>query len=101
MSSGLPLKGDIARCSWHVANVPEPEVAYAGKIRDVEHHVVLLMMSKNTGKIVPGVCVRPCFDNRFDLTFCRSALLRRGSRSDCLPMYAPRTNVRVHVRHAE
>jgi hypothetical protein len=22
MSSGLPLKADIARCSWHVANVP-------------------------------------------------------------------------------
>jgi hypothetical protein len=27
MSSGLPLKADIARCSWHVANVPIPEAA--------------------------------------------------------------------------
>src|SRR6266481_2500640 len=26
MSSGLPLKADIARCSWHVANVPIPLV---------------------------------------------------------------------------
>jgi hypothetical protein len=22
MSSGLPLKADVARCSWHVAKVP-------------------------------------------------------------------------------
>jgi hypothetical protein len=26
MSSGLPLKADIARCCWHVAFVPNPEV---------------------------------------------------------------------------
>ena len=27
MSYGLPLKADIARCSWHVSKVPEHEVA--------------------------------------------------------------------------
>src|SRR5258708_18436079 len=27
MFSGLPLKADIARCSWHVANVPKHKVA--------------------------------------------------------------------------
>jgi hypothetical protein len=27
MPSGLPLKADIARCSWHVANVPESDIA--------------------------------------------------------------------------
>ena len=26
MSSGLPLKADIARCSWHVANVPRGDL---------------------------------------------------------------------------
>jgi len=25
MSSGLPLTADIARCGWHVANVPNPD----------------------------------------------------------------------------
>jgi hypothetical protein len=29
MSSGLPLKADIARCSWHVANVPIPDLPNA------------------------------------------------------------------------
>src|SRR5258706_13660708 len=27
MFSELPLKADLARCSWHVANVPNPDVA--------------------------------------------------------------------------
>ena len=27
MSSGLHLKGDIARYSWHVANVPMSDIA--------------------------------------------------------------------------
>jgi hypothetical protein len=27
MSSGLPLKADIARCTWHVANVPTTEMS--------------------------------------------------------------------------
>jgi hypothetical protein len=27
MSSGLPLKADTARCSWHVANVPDTPMA--------------------------------------------------------------------------
>jgi len=31
MSSGLPLKADIARRSWHVANVPTNEPAPAGR----------------------------------------------------------------------
>src|SRR5258708_4693002 len=59
------------------------------------------MMGESTGKIMPADGVRPCFDKRFDLTFGRSALQHHGSRSDCLPMYLPRTNVRVHIRHAE
>jgi hypothetical protein len=50
----------------------------------VEHHDVLLMMGKDTGKIMPADCVRPCFDKRFDLVFGRSALLLHGSRSYCL-----------------
>jgi hypothetical protein len=64
-------------------------------------HNFLLVMGKNAGKIVPADGVRPCFDNRFDLTFGRSALLHHGSGSDCLPMYVPRTNVGARIRHAE
>jgi hypothetical protein len=43
------------------------------------------MMGKNGGKIMPADRVRPSFDDRPDLTFGRSILLRHGSRSDCLP----------------
>jgi hypothetical protein len=45
------------------------------------------MISKNTGKIMAADGIRPCFDKRFDLNFCRSALQRHGSRSGCLAMY--------------
>src|SRR3982074_3101072 len=47
------------------------------------------MMRKNTGKIMPADCVRPCVDNRLDLTFGRSALLHHGSRSNRWLMYVP------------
>jgi len=57
--------------------------------RDVEHHDVVLMMRKNTGKIMLADCVRPCVDNRLDLTFGRSASLHHGSRSNRLLMYVP------------
>src|SRR5882762_10730644 len=32
MSSGLPLKADIARCSRHISKVPEPEVAVVTRL---------------------------------------------------------------------
>jgi len=33
MSSELPLKADVARCSWHVSNVPERDSCVAANIR--------------------------------------------------------------------
>src|SRR3981189_2708757 len=47
------------------------------------------MLGENTGKIMPADCVRPCVDNRLDLTFGRSALPHHGSCSDCLPRDVP------------
>jgi hypothetical protein len=47
--------------------------------RNVEHHDVLVMMGKNGGKIMPADGVRPCLDNRSDLTFGVAALLHHDS----------------------
>jgi hypothetical protein len=58
--------------------------------RDVEHHDILFMMGKNAGKIMPADSVRPCFDDRRDLTFCGFMLLHHGSRSGCLPDLWPK-----------
>src|SRR6267378_2999888 len=75
----------IERLRWLV--IPEEQIPgflvliHSSRLqrrRDVEHHDVLLMMGKNTGKIMPADCARPCVDNRFDLTFGRSALLHHG-----------------------
>jgi hypothetical protein len=58
------------------------------------------MVSKNAGDIMSADCVCPSFDNCFDLTFGSSALLHHGV-APSVPMYVPRTNAQVHIRHAE
>src|ERR1700730_12465205 len=40
MSSGLPLKADIAQCSRHFAFVPEPKVATSVAPSQAEHRSV-------------------------------------------------------------
>jgi hypothetical protein len=39
MSSGLPLRADIVRCSWHVSNVPTPDIISRGRaaLSNVRH----------------------------------------------------------------
>ena len=34
LSSGLSLKADIARCSWHVSKVPHPDIDYSRRAKE-------------------------------------------------------------------
>jgi hypothetical protein len=55
MSSGLPLKADLAQCSWHFAFVPGSEVAIHGSslrakaIRPAQHDFAALFRDPSQG----------------------------------------------------
>jgi hypothetical protein len=54
MSSGLPLKADIARCSWHVANVPKGDnLTNVAQENGRSSSVSLLLAAIEPGKAYP------------------------------------------------
>jgi hypothetical protein len=76
-AASLPAVMGMACDTWK--QIPRfPVLFYSSRLqrlRDVEHHDVLLMMGKNAGEIMLANRKGPCFDNRLDLTLGRSALL--------------------------
>src|SRR5216683_2057121 len=84
MSSGLPLKADIARCSWHVSNVPMIGIGGSLAAPPLPHH-------RTYGSVYGGSrsyanALRSNDSTRVGWAF---GLIRRQERFDVFPSRLP------------